>query len=839
MSKLKILRNLLFPLLAMTRTGRWRRMVFVFGAGAHYPSASLRAGKNQCAPPGISTFLVSPFHLWRETKGDHNPLPLILRGRIKEGVAVFFLLFFFSVSPLFAVPDPLDSVILESKTVQPSGGPLATMMRVWITNKDSIAAFVLPLEEKSILGGAYMTLSRPRTFGGVVIPLTTTLSFNRILNSTKYHSNSPDTFLVFGLYDVIDPATIEPPNAFRKPFWDIKFDTISPSYGQVQFDSSFVAPSNHVEFVDINAINVSVNFVKSIFTVGFKPVWTPIGNKAVYTGQLLTFFVSATDPDSTVPSLTALQLPPGASFVDNLNGIGQFFWTPAAYQAGGHTILFIASDGVLADTCPVIITVLADTLRSQKNGSGPGDQFGSSVAGGGDAKALGGDVNADGVADYIIGAPGTDPSGVFDAGSAFIYSGRNDSLLYRINGPISGDRVGGSVGLLGDVNGDGSADFIIGAPEADAGAGLEDAGSVFVYSGATGTLLYRKDGAGQVDHFGSAVAVTGNLKDVNGDGRADFIVGAPDANGSRGQVYVYSGATGALLYQKTGGAIGDRVGGSVGISGDVNGDNRADFIVGAADANAFAGQVFVYSGADGSLLYQKDGAAAGDRVGGSVGLTFVQDIDGDGKADFAAGATRADPGGLTDAGSVYVYSGATGTLLFQKNGTAAGERVGGSVGLTGDVNQDGRADLVVGAPDADPGGLTDAGETFLYSGRDGSLLLRRNGTAAGDRVGGSVGIFNDASGQARYVVGAPGASPGGIFSAGSAYIFLVVSKGDMNGDGILTAADVVMMLNCVFLGIGNCGLSYSDITCDGILTASDVVKELNGVFLGSPLNCSL
>src|SRR3990172_8296287 len=68
------------------------------------------------------------------------------------------------------------------------------------------------------------------------------------------------------------------------------------------------------------------------------------------------------------------------------------------------------------------------------------------------------------------------------------------------------------------------------------------------------------------------------------------------------------------------------------------------------------------------LLYQKDGAAAGDQFGWSV--ASAGDVNGDGKTDFIVSTPLSDPGGLAAAGSTYVYSGADGSLLFQKNGAA-------------------------------------------------------------------------------------------------------------------------------------------------------------------------
>ena len=141
------------------------------------------------------------------------------------------------------------------------------------------------------------------------------------------------------------------------------------------------------------------------------------------------------------------------------------------------------------------------------------------------------------------------------------------------------------------------------------------------------------------------------------------------------------------------------------VAGDVNGDGKADFIVGAwlaaPGGRADAGSAYVYSGADGSILYQRDGAAAGDFFGYSVSM--AGDVNGDGKADFIVGARSADPGGRVRAGSVYVYSGADGSILYQKDGVATNDNFGYSVSMAGDVNGDGKPDFIVGGVRGLPG----------------------------------------------------------------------------------------------------------------------------------------
>jgi len=168
------------------------------------------------------------------------------------------------------VPSTGDSVIIESKTLNVSTAPPAAVVRVFITNRDTLANLTLALVERSLTGGAYMTLSHPRNFNGVVTPLTGTLQFYIavIFSGNGYNSTSPDTFAVAGYYDPTDIATTaEPPNWTRKAFLEIKFDTVSagPAGGTVEFDNAYIrrgSSSVYTCFVDLRATAIKPNFLK-------------------------------------------------------------------------------------------------------------------------------------------------------------------------------------------------------------------------------------------------------------------------------------------------------------------------------------------------------------------------------------------------------------------------------------------------------------------------------------------------------------------------------------------------------------------------------------------------
>ncbi len=181
--------------------------------------------------------------------------------------------------------DPRDSIILESKTVAPQFGPSAGQpvmrVRMSITNKDSLNAWVLMSEVKTVTGNAYATLGRsnngtgPRNNASVYALLnhpvlgTTTLNTLAPLSVTRYHSDSPDSFGCGGFFTAGDDATKEPPNATRRAFLELKFDSIT-GQGQFIIDTvQILATRTGFTRVPLGQ-RVNVNFVKAIITVDIK-----------------------------------------------------------------------------------------------------------------------------------------------------------------------------------------------------------------------------------------------------------------------------------------------------------------------------------------------------------------------------------------------------------------------------------------------------------------------------------------------------------------------------------------------------------------------------------------
>ena len=385
----------------------------------------------------------------------------------------------------------------------------------------------------------------------------------------------------------------------------------------------------------------------------------------------------------------------------------------------------------------------------------------ASGAGLGTAVAGAGDVNGDGYADVVVGAP-NDDSGVSDAGLARLYEGSAMGLIttttWAITGVQAAARLGASVAGAGDVNGDGYGDVLIGAPSVN---GIGRA-SLYLGSadGLASTPAWTAQGVMSATQYGAAVAGAG---DVNGDGYADFLVGEPgysDVYTAQGRAALYLGAAAGVVitpaWQVQGNSAGASFGAAVASAGDVNADGYSDLIVGAPGADG-GGQVRVYlgssSGPTGTVMLT--GEQPGAQFGASV--ASVGDVNGDGFADVLVGSpsyVNGQPGEGRLALFLGASTGITSTAAWHYESGLAEAYLGAAVGAAGDVNGDGYADVIVGAPGT--------GSVYAFYGSAAGLPTTPDWRSVSDqylsKYGTAVGTAGDVNGDGftDVIVGALG-----------------------------------------------------------------------------------
>jgi hypothetical protein len=307
--------------------------------------------------------------------------------------------------------------------------------------------------------------------------------------------------------------------------------------------------------------------------------------------------------------------------------------------------------------------------------------------------------------------------------------------LYRVGGTNADAQLGFAVCCAGDIDHDGRPDLAAGAIHDRTPQGIS-AGSVSAYSSATGVRLWTAYGEGTGDRYGWAVAPVG---DFDGDGWPDVVAGAHKNDGAgtdAGMARILSGRDGSTLRTFRGEAPNDFFGHCVAGVGDVTGDGVPDIGVGAWQARPAgdsSGSAYVISGADGSVVWRFDGTAQQHRVGFS--MWSAGDIDGDGRDDVIVGAT-----GQT---SVYVLRGTDGAVLLHLQGETPGDSFGYSVRSADDVDGDSVPDVMVGALKA----YGFRGYARVYSGATGVLLHHVEGDGSTDVFGTSIVGFGDVDGD--------------------------------------------------------------------------------------------
>jgi hypothetical protein len=409
------------------------------------------------------------------------------------------------------------------------------------------------------------------------------------------------------------------------------------------------------------------------------------------------------------------------------------------------------------------------SLDWSAGGPEQGGQFGSAVAGG--------DLNGNGYPDLIIGAPKVSHQ-AYRSGAVFVYYGAAQGwaavpdLILSV--AQSGARFGASAAVA-DLNGDGFADLVVGAPEYHNGE--TRSGAIFLYYGSAAGISVEagwqmiSDQAGS--QLGQSVAAAG---DLNGDGFDDLIAGAPWyslAEGSGGAAFVYFGSAAgpgpAADWAAGGVGTTDLFGLAVAAAGDANGDGFDDLAVGAPQHSVNGekvGGVFVYYGSEAGPEMTAGWTASGSQAGGRFGQAVAPagDVNGSGYADLLVGASQMSDQYERE-GAAYLYHGGPGGLSASANWVRYGGQAwsgwGTAVSGAGDLDGDGFADIVVGAPFAGDDQPAEGG-VFAFRGTAAGLHSQPTWLAWGNKTetefgaalaGVSAPVAGDPS---QLIVGAPG-----------------------------------------------------------------------------------
>jgi FG-GAP repeat len=360
-----------------------------------------------------------------------------------------------------------------------------------------------------------------------------------------------------------------------------------------------------------------------------------------------------------------------------------------------------------------------------------------------------GDLDQDGHADIAIATPSY--SSVAAGGVVRAHSGISGAQLWQISHPELNAQLGRALASIGDLDGDGVAELVLGHQ-----ATAQGLAKYRIVGGASGATIFEQ-AFDTVPWVGTSHGFL-SLGDLDGDAVPEWVLGA--SNGPR----EYSGTSAQAIWKSGYLAPGPLIGAQrLWTPGDVDGDGNSDVLV--------AGGLIVYalSGRDGSILYNVQGPFT---FGQSV-VPIGADVDFDGAGDYWVAALDADLGSSGNQPGFFRVSGKAKLAgfdthrIFEFPGLGTGHRFGTSVSAIGDWTGDGVTEIAAAASQNYPS-QPEPGYLRVYDGSSGEVLLTKPGVANGDEFGTHVARLSDLDGDglAEFAIAAPGATSAGLSNAG-------------------------------------------------------------------------
>jgi len=427
------------------------------------------------------------------------------------------------------------------------------------------------------------------------------------------------------------------------------------------------------------------------------------------------------------------------------------------------------------------------------------------------------DIDADGVDDILIGAPGEDG----ETGAVYLYSGFDFSLLSVFKGENSADWFGSSICCI-DLDGNGFADPIIAAPGFDSKHG-KDAGIIYSFSGADGRIIYKSVSDDDSSFFGSSVSAT---SDISGDGIQDLIA---LNRGKPNNTYILNGATGKIIFTLESNIWSGYFPSPTVAVDDMDMDELPD--IARCESIGSGNFISVHSGVNGALIkrfrcsapingfgytlcgplgskltgYPRLAVASNpyinqgddqvgvvnifnlappeircrilgdfekDRFGFSVDI--INDINGDKFHDLLVGIPGEDGEAGIDCGAIAVFPDFGGDCSLYIEGQAPGSLFGSAITILSDTNSDGKNEIIIGAPGTKVGDFKNAGAVYFYSSASGALRdTVIKGGRADEKLGEALAIAGDVNGDMRseFIVGVPGYCEADRIETGKIIIF--------------------------------------------------------------------